>query len=156
MKRVMTWATALIVVIAGFAVMGENQASAGLFSRNKCKPAKCKKVRRNKCCHQVSHCSSPCEQAAPCGCEAAAPCGCEQAPAEPCGCETASCGGCQTKCTTCCSRRQIRKAKRKGCCPQQCSSCNSCGEAAAPCGCEGAAPAAGAEKAPDLPEDATT
>ena len=134
MKRTMTWMTALIVVIAGFAVMSENQASAGLFNRNKCKPAKCKKVRRSKCCQTVSCC----ESAAPCGCEvaAAAPCGCPEA--------TADCG-CKTKCQTCCSRRQIRKSKRSGCCAQQCSTCG-----------DAAAPTEGAEQAPDLPEDATT
>jgi hypothetical protein len=147
MKRAMTWMTALIVVIAGFAVMGDSQASAGLFDRNKCKPAKCKKVRRSRRsqrCQTVSSCSTPCEEAAPCGCEttAAAPCGCPEA--------TADCG-CETKCQTCCTRRQVRKSKRSGCCAQQCStssSCSTCGDAAAPAG--------GAEQAPDLPEDATT
>lgn len=151
MKRVMTWTIALIVVIAGFAVMGDSQASAGLFDRNKCcKPAKCKKVRKcrkSKCCKPVACSPAPCEEAAPCGCEA---------PVEPCGCpEVAADCGCKTKCKKCCSRRQIRKAKRKSCCPQECSS-SPCGEAS-PCGCSDATEApVDAEQAPDLPEDATT
>lgn len=175
MKRAMTWMTALAVVFAGFAVMSENQASAGLFNRNKCKPAKCKKVRHSTCCQPVSCCPAPCEQAAPCGCQSAAPCGCQsaapcgcesaaapcgcEAAAAPCGCEATAACGCETKCQTC-SRRQIRKAKRHGCCIQQCSACSSCSscESSSPCGCgeSSAAPAEGAEMAPDLPEDAST
>ena len=137
MRRAMTWTTALMVVIAGFAVMSENQASAGLFNRNRCKPAKCKKVRRNKCYQQVACCTTACETAV------------AEAPAEPCGCQTVSTCGCETKCQTCCTRRQTRQARRKGCCIQQCS-CSTCG-----CGDASAAPA-GSEQAPDLPEDATT
>ncbi len=136
MRRAMTWTTALMVVIAGFAVMSENQASAGLFNRNRCKPAKCKKVRRNKCYQQVACCTTACETAV------------AEAPAEPCGCQTVSTCGCETKCQTCGTRRQTRQARRKGCCIQQCG-CSSCG-----CG-ETSSPA-GTEMAPDLPEDATT
>ena len=43
MKRVMIWATALMLMVAGMAVSQE--ANAGLFNRKSdcCKPQKCKK-----------------------------------------------------------------------------------------------------------------
>ncbi len=133
MRRAMTWTTALIVVLAGFAVMSENQASAGLFNRNKCKPARTKIFNRNKCCEPVACCPAPCETVAFGG---------REAPANPCGCQTVANCGCETQCQTCCTRRQIRQARRNGCCIQQCS-----------CGATGLTPA-GTEMAPDLPEDA--
>ena len=129
MRRAMTWTTALIVVLAGFAVMSENQASAGLFNRNNCKPARIKIFNRNNCCQPVACCPAPCETVA-------------EAPANPSGCQTVAYCGCETKFQTCCTRRQIRQARRNGCCIQQCSG-------------SGLTPT-GAEKAPDLPEDATT
>ena len=164
MKRSISLLTALMVVVAAFATMTDS-VEAGLFKRrNKC----CKKTT---CCEPVSCCEpAPCCEATPC-CEEAAPCGCEAA--APCGCEAAA-PCCESSCNTCClNKRQIRRMKRKGCCVQQCSCETSCGcesacgcEAAAPCGCEGgtvgceggdcATPTEAGEKAPDLPEDATT
>ena len=161
MKRVITWATAVMVVAAAFAFMGESEATAGLFNRNKCKKS------RSKCCQPVSCCEQTCQPA--CCCEPApccqpAPCGCgaavEATPA--CGCEaqTASCSSCEVNCN-CLSRRQLRKANRKGqCCGAkpntcyQCSytepSCNTCGQVqgCSTCG-ESAAPE---EAAPEAPE----
>ena len=95
MRRAMTWTTALMVVLAGFAVMSENQASAGLFNRNRCKPARTKIFNRNKCCKPVACCPAPCETAV------------AEAPANPCGCQTVASSGCETKCQTCGTRRQI-------------------------------------------------
>lgn len=142
MNRILTLTTAVMVVLAGFSVMSENQAEAGLFNRNKC----CKKT-RNKCCKPARRARKCCKTA----CCEPKPC-CEAAPA-PCGCEaTASCG-CESNCQKCCSRRQLRKAKRQCC--SKCSTC--CGAPAAqPCGCSGGAGAA-PEAAPAAPEgDATT
>ena len=157
MNRVITWTAALTVLIAGFAVVGQSQAEAGLLHRNKCcKTAKkCRTPRRSrkKCC-KVSCC-----QPAPACCACAAP-----------ACED------QAQCSTCClSRRQKRKA-RKNCCVQTCcetKACSSCGQAVQGCSscggqpaaagcsdCGGAAPAAPAaapEAAPEAPAgDSTT
>ncbi len=184
MNRVMTWTAALTVLVAGFAVVGQSQAEAGLFNRNKCskQAKKCRTPRRsrNKCsqtasCAPQSACApAPC---APTPC-AAAPCATvvEAAPA---------CGGCVqlASCNTgCSSRRQQRKAHRhSGCvqasacgtssCGAPTQGCSSCGSASsAPvegcsscssAGSESSAPAPAApEAAPEAPKapesDATT
>ncbi len=153
MNRVMIWATALLLMVAGMAVSQE--ANAGLFSRKNdcCKPQKCKQQRCKKqrckkqrceqdsccapeptCCEApvAPCCSAPVIEATPaCGCsapvvEAAPACGCSAAVAAPaCGCQVANCD--------CLSKRQLRRANRKGeCCDAQvntCSSCSTCGSA---------------------------
>jgi len=151
MTRVLTLAAALMVLVAGFAVVAPSQAEAGLFNRDKCcKPAKKSRTPRrskNECCEPAPTC---CEAPAPTCCEAApAPCyveatpacgGCASAPA--CGgCDAApACGGCEAQTACCPSRREKRKAS-KNCCVQTCgyenqgcsscsapvSACNSCG-----------------------------
>ncbi|NOY30654.1 MAG: hypothetical protein GXP28_10940 [Planctomycetes bacterium] len=139
MNRVITWTAALMMLVAAFAVVGQSQAEAGLFNRNKCcKPAKkCRTPRRskNECCQPA-----PCCEAAPACIEATPACGgCSAAIATP------ACGGCETQlascdsCNTCCpSRREQRKA-RKNCCVQTCGceaqGCNSCGSAQIIQGC---------------------
>jgi hypothetical protein len=143
MRRFMTWTTAVMVVAAGFALMNENEATAGLFKK-KCKP-KCCPV---SCCQPAPCCApAPCCPE-PCGCAPA--CGCA-APADPCGCQAAAPCGCECQQLT---RREIRKAKRAGCCVQQCSCPSPC--ASSPCGCEGGAAPASPEAAPELPGDAST
>jgi len=143
MKRVMIFAIALLVMVAGMAVSQE--ANAGLFSRKSscCKPQKCKKARRaNKCCEptccEPAPCCAPkptcCEAPAPC-CAAPAPCGCiEATPA--CGCQAAapvSCG-CETNCN-CLSKRKLRRANRKGeCCGAVADTCNTCSAPVQTCG----------------------
>ena len=115
MKRLLMVLTA-VMMVTSFAVV---DADAGLFGRRKsrcCQPT---------CCEPV--CEPTCYQPAPC---------CEPAPA-PCGCEVSACGCCET--SSCChlSRRELRRARRNGCCVQTCSySAPACGcETAAPCGC---------------------
>jgi len=189
MKRVMIWATALMLMVAGMAVSQE--ANAGLFNRKSdcCKPKKCKKSRRAaKNCCQPAQCCAPaptcCTAApvcaapapAPCGCAAPAPapCGCAAAPAPSCGCEVASNCGCEAapNCD-CLSKRQLRRANRKGeCCGAVAKSCNTCSAAVQTCGyaapvqgcssCSGGviiestpSPAAGEEAAPEAPESTT-
>jgi len=175
-----------MVLVAGFAVVGQSQAEAGLFNRDKCcKPAKkCRTPRRSRdeCCEPVSSCQEPvscCQEVASC---APAPCveatpacgGCEAAIAAP------ACGGCaQTAC--CPSRREQRKARRNDCCIQTCgcetqgcgscsasiSGCSSCGggqviQGAVVEGCSNCgdapveAPAPAIEAAPEAPEGDST
>ena len=124
MKRVMIWASALMILAAGFAVMGENEANAGLFNRKKCK-------QRKSCGQPACEASAP----APCVIEATPACGCEA--------QTESCSSCETNCN-CLSRRQLRKANRKGqCCGAEANTCNTC--------------SAAEEAAPEAPQgDATT
>jgi hypothetical protein len=142
MKRLLVVLTALVMVMTSFAV---TDVEAGLFRNRK---SKCCKT---SCCEPVCCEPAPCCEAAPaCGCEAPAPCGCEAA-AAPCGCQASLCS-----CNM--SRREMRKARRAGCCVASCGcEAPACGcEASAPCGCggeaapmieEGAAP----EAAPSAP-----
>ena len=163
MNRVMIWATALLLVVAGMAVSAP-EAEAGLFNRNDCcKPQRqsraCRRAARKSSCCEPAPCCAPeptcCEAAPACGCDAAPACGCSAAVATPapCGCEAAApaCGceaaapacGCQTANCDCLNRRQLRRANRKGeCCGVAANTCNSCAvqtvsyETAAPaCGC---------------------
>ncbi len=160
MNRVISLTAALMVLVAGFAVLDQSQAEArGLFNRDKCcKPAKkCRTPRRSRdeCCEPAACCE-------PIAC-------CQPAP---CVEATPACGACETQlasCNTCCpSRRELRKA-RKNCCAQTCgyetqgcNSCSSCGggqviqgavvEGCTNCG--GAAveaPTPAAEAAPEAP-----
>ena len=178
MNRIMILATAMVVIIAGMAV----EAEAGLFNRKKkCKQQCCEPV---SCCQPAPTCCEPaptCCEPAPAPCCEPAPCGCAAAPA-PCGCEVQTCGceaapscGCETDCN-CLSRRQLRKANRKGqCCgakPNTCNVCSTtCSAPVSACGCSSAAPAgcstcegavmesapvpAAEEAAPEAPESTT-
>lgn len=149
MKRMLIVLTAVVMVMS-FAVV---DADAGLFGRRKAK-----KCCQPTCCEPAPCCEAApapcCEPAPACGCEAAAPapCGCEAA-AAPCGCEIQQCS-CQM------TRREVRKARRNGCCVETCgceTAAPACGcEAAPACGCGGevAAPAldgAAPEAAPEAP-----
>ena len=176
MSRIITLAAALMVLVAGFAVVAPSQAEAGFRHRNKCcKPAKkCRTPRRlKKDCCEPACCEAPeptcCEAPAPTCCEAPAPTCCE-APAPSC-CEAAPACGCEAESSCCLSRREKRKA-RKNCCVQTCgceapacdscsaqvSACSSCGSAApavegcSDCGGDAVeAPTPAAEAAPEAP-----
>ncbi len=133
MNRVLTLTAAFMVLVAGFCVVGQSEAEAGLFDRNKCcKTKKCRTPRRSraKCCKPACCEPQPCCEAAPaCECQAAAPTCCEDS----------------NKC--CLTRRQARKACRKNSRIQQCS-CTTC--EGAPEGCTNCA--GGEEAAPLAPE----
>ena len=199
MNRIMIVAMAVVVAFSAMAT----EADAGLFDKLKCrraakkccKPEPCCEAPEPTCCEPApapccepapAPACEPCAAPAPaCGCEAAAApacgceaevvtCGCEAPAPADCGCEAAP--ACEADCN-CLTRRQLRKAKRKGqCCdaePKTCyaSTCSApvstCGcevEVAAPadCGCTGtvieSAPveAEAEEAAPEAPEASAT
>lgn len=88
-------------------------------------------------CEAAAPAPCGCEAAAPapsCGCEVATTCGCEAPAPADCGCEAAP--ACEADCN-CLSRRQLRKAKRKGqCCDAEPKTCYTCSAPVSTCGCE--------------------